>query len=529
MAESKHFRFARLLLPVANDYALFAYLSPKFFRNLVSPSYQIELRRRLKAVASIEMAEMASLVTQAESLPGAGIDAMIQNGVLPEWYNARPDGAQTLQSGDRWIDSLRGARGSFLPIADVEVSEVSEFEATDYQEQARFYQQDWKQTDPLVVGLRRFATPGIEERERIALEAYVAPFGRDKYGWFSSFLAPPVQSQVQLPQDDVANLQVHLAGSDSPRSYTPDHVLFLGFKDMNPPQPGELKGLIQILRTLKQTPAYLGAWPLPGYLDRLPLGMGGGPPDYLGFSKLLIGMWRWQGDGFSVLSFDRSILEQCVHQLGMVPATDPAQVRLHVKDLAGSRLSSWINTFWYRRGLATSRGNALLLDAVHQQLRVPQKDALVATERLLDCKLQCPLGGQYQIEGNELGVWYSTAWPAVLNVKTALATEGYLAPWLEWFKGGDIHLTQLPDKLVLVGQLDLQKLQVPADSTDPKANGLPSMNFDLFNLPFSILGGKDTGDGKVRIRPRKNRPRKSLPSVASSNERAHSERCSRSR
>ncbi len=72
MAESKHFRFARLLLPVANDYALFAYLSPKFFRNLVSPSYQIELRRRLKAVASIEMAEMASLVTQAESLPGLG-------------------------------------------------------------------------------------------------------------------------------------------------------------------------------------------------------------------------------------------------------------------------------------------------------------------------------------------------------------------------------------------------------------------------------------------------------------------------
>ncbi len=236
--------------------------------------------------------------------------------------------------------------------------------------------------------------------------------------------------------------------------------------------------------------------------------MGGGPPDYLGFSKLLIGMWRWQGDGFSVLSFDRSILEQCVHQLGMVPATDPAQVRLHVKDLAGSRLSSWINTFWYRRGLATSRGNALLLDAVHQQLRVPQKDALVATERLLDCKLQCPLGGQYQIEGNDLGVWYSTAWPAVLNVKTALATEGYLAPWLEWFKGGDIHLTQLPDKLVLVGQLDLQKLQVPADSTDPKANGLPSMNFDLFNLPFSILGGKDAGDGKGKDPAKKDSPKK---------------------
>ena len=55
------------MMPLENQYDIFVYLSSEFFRNLVSPKYQIELRRRLKAVAAIEIAEMASLTAFAET------------------------------------------------------------------------------------------------------------------------------------------------------------------------------------------------------------------------------------------------------------------------------------------------------------------------------------------------------------------------------------------------------------------------------------------------------------------------------
>lgn len=539
LADSGHFRFARLLLPEHNDYTLFAYLSPEFFRGLVSPEYQIELRRRLKAISYIEMAEMAGWVAQAENVPAGDIEGLINGGYLPKWFHQRADESRTLRDGDRWVDSLRGGRGSFLPIADVELQQVTRSEAEAYAAQAAFFQQDWKQTDPLMVGIRRFAAPGNDLCERLAVEAYVAPFGREKYGWVSSYLGPPIERQIQLPADDAANVQVHLAGTEKGRKSTPDHVLFLGLKDLTPPRVGETKGLIQTLRMLSETPAYLGAWPLPGTLDRLPLGLGGGPPDALGFSKLLIGLWRWQGGGFSVLSFDRSILENCIPQLATVPAKDPAQLRGKVNDLSNTQLASWINTTWYRRGLSVSRGNAFLMDAVHQQLRVPLEDAKGVAERLLDCTLQCPLGGEFESstfarsEMNESqgglaadGIgkrqspavgygasdgWRSTAWPEDANVKTAIPPPAYQAPWLTWFRGGEFHVTQLPDQLVLIAQLDLQKVSPNKELQVEPESPLPKLDFDLFSLPFSILGGEDQKkNGNRKEEPKKGDTRRAF-------------------
>ncbi len=270
---------------------------------------------------------MARYVAKAEKSDARSIEEYIREGYLPQWFHERTDGTRTLFDGDKWIDSLRGARGSFLPIADVEIGEASREEADRYRQQAKFYERDWKQTDPMVIGLRRFSHPDQQGLERVTLEAYVAPFGKEKYGWLSNQLAPPIDMQIRLPAEDVASVQVHLAGNSIGRRVIPDHVLFLGLKDMVPPKHGDTTGLIQTLRTLKETPAYLGAWPRPGYLDMLPLGIGGGPPDAVGFSKLLLGLWRWQGGGFSVLSFDRSILDDCVRQLTRIPAKDPAQAR----------------------------------------------------------------------------------------------------------------------------------------------------------------------------------------------------------
>ncbi len=526
LGDSKAFRFARLMMPLENKYDIFIYLSSEFFRNLVSPQYQIELRRRLKAMAAIEIAELASLTSAAESgvhdsVPS--IERLIMDGYLPPSFQTRVDGSQTLAFSGTWHDSLRGKRGSFLPIADVQLNDCSAEEAQEYRDQAAFYATQWQQTDPLMVGVRRFSKAPNERVERLAIEAYIAPLGREKYGWLTSMLAPPVRTQIQLPPDDVINFQAHLAGQSSSRSYSPDHVLFAGLKDTVPPVPGETKGLLATLRILQSLPAYLGGWPRPGYLDRLPLGLGGGPPNALGFSKLLIGAWRWQMGGFSVLSFDRSILDNCALYLRPIPAEDFAQGRLMIGDLGKSKLSAWFNTFWFRRAAQTTRGNLMLLDSLQQQLKVPPEQALATAEKLLDARLQCSLGGQYILESTEskLGKngWESTAWPkqfAMMSGKISslgfdstqsLPPAEYMAPWLQWFRGAQLHLTQLPERLVVVGTIDIEPLPQHVDeSTDEKWGGgaLPKMDLDLFNLPFKFFqGDKPKVDEKKPAETRK--------------------------
>ncbi len=518
LGETPAFRFARLMMPFENQYDIFVYLSSEFFRNLVSPQYQIELRRRLKAIAAIEIAELASLTAAAESgihEVSPSIERLAAGGYLPPMFQTRIDGSQTLSYSGRWHDSLRGRRGSFLPIADVQFSECSVEESQSYRDQASFYASQWQQTDPLMVGIRRFSRAPNERIERLAIEAYVAPLGREKYGWLSSMLAPPVRTQIQLPPDDVINCQAHLAGQSSARSYSPDHVMFAGLKDMVPPVPGETKGLLATLRTLQSLPAYLGGWPRPGYLDRLPLGLGGGAPDAMGFSKLLIGVWRWQMGGFSVLSFDRSILDNCALYLKPVPAEDFAQGRIKIGDLEKSKLSAWFNTFWFRRAAQTTRGNLMLLDSLQQQLKVESDQALVAAERLLDAKLQCSLSGQYRFENAEphqgTGFWQSSAWPKQFGMMAGKASSigfdadrtippvQYQAPWLQWFRGAQLHLTQLPERLIVVGTIDIEPLPtlVQESAGDTPANGgLPKMDLDLFNLPFKFFQGDKPAPSK---------------------------------
>ncbi|MCU0709997.1 MAG: hypothetical protein MUF23_17080, partial [Pirellula sp.] len=195
------FRFARWMMPLENRYDMFAYFSSEFFHNLLSPRYQIELQRRMLAIAAIETVELAAMVDASEQRRGfAGrnlqgrsisvssqaeelrvpqsasmdIDRWIAKGYLPEWFQRRADGSETLRYADGWIDSARGKRGCFLPIADTPVDDCSTEEAAAYEMTSEFYANQWQETDPLMFGLRRFAHPELPKAERLAIEAYVA-------------------------------------------------------------------------------------------------------------------------------------------------------------------------------------------------------------------------------------------------------------------------------------------------------------------------------------------------------------------
>jgi hypothetical protein len=512
LADSPSFRFARLTMPFSNEYSIFVYLSSEFFRNLVSPQYQIELRRRLKAIASIEVAEIATQVAKAEekvlgNTYARSIEDLVAGGYLPSSFQDRFDGSQTLKYRNAWHDSLRGARGSFLPIADVELQDCTREEAASYIDQASFYATKWQQTDPLMVGIRRFTDEKLPTVEKLVLEGYIAPLGREKYGWLSSMIGVPRQTTIELPTDDIIHLQGSLSGDSPLGRQALDHILFAGIKDLVPPVPGETKGLLATLRLLKSIPGYVGTWPSPGYLDRLPFGLGGGFPDAYGYSRTLFGLWRWQGSGFSIISFDRSIVDQCVSLVRPVEAEDFAQGRLQVGDLKNSRVASFFNILSYRRAAQASRGNLMLLDTIQSQLQIAPEESLKVAESLLDAKLQCPLGGNYeQIGGNtasERNVWISTAWatsvaaysrnPGMIGFDNehAMPTAHYRVPWLEWFRGAHLHLTQLPERLVLVGSVSMERLTPSETKSTEQAKQpeLPKMNLDVFSLPFQFFQG----------------------------------------
>lgn len=497
LADAPEFQWTRQWMPEESNYSVFAYFSPRFFHQLVSPKYQIELERRLEAIGRLEIVSTAAQAVAAESKNALSIAQMQDSGYLPANFTNSQDGARPIQSDTGWIDSLRGARGSFLPIADIEINSVTKQEAADYAETLEFFSQEWQQMDPMVFGLRRFSGAG-KGQETVAFEGYIAPFDADKYGWVGKQLGQPTTVQFRQPASDAVSLQLHMRGGSALAKSDQDYYLFAGLKDTTPPDFGSVDGLLKKFSAFASVPAYIGAWPKPDLVESLPLGIGRNfaRPDYAGYSKMRIGLWRWQNDTMSLMSFDRNILEEARATVAPEQATDNAQVRLNVVDLTGSQLGRWVDSVWYERGWAASTGNVKLLNTINQQLRVRPAEALGVAESLLDVKLQCPLGGSYQLAANNFGipVWVSTAWQEGRQGPNGglLPPQGYSAPWVEWFRGGQLHITQQPDSLAAVGQVDLDMPSLPVDLTPTEPLKLPSLDFNIFSLPGKLFGGGET-------------------------------------
>jgi hypothetical protein len=213
------------------------------------------------------------------------------------------------------------------------------------------------------------------------------------------------------------------------------------------------------------------------------------PRDISGLSRMFLGVWRWQGDGFSLLSFDRSIIENAASIVRPEQVDDYAQIRLSVNDIAGSQMEPWLNRFWYRRGLAGSLGNAEYLNFAQQQFHLEPAAVRLATEEMLGASLQCPVGGELKWTGDaEVGQWVSTAWPTEgLNPETAALAVGYRAPWIDWCRGGRVHLSQLPNSLAVLGMIELEQLPQP-EAAAPEGEAPSATSF--FRLPLQMFSGE---------------------------------------
>ncbi|QDU25732.1 hypothetical protein ETAA8_08020 [Anatilimnocola aggregata] len=478
LAQSPEFIHARTILPLLRDDTIFVYFSKSFFEGLLTPQYQIELRRRMQATTDLDLLRFARLAARGEGLEVEQVETLVQAGFLPPSFGRHPDGSGPVIAGEEFLDTHRGARGHFLPIADMPIDLVTAAEAARYRNQATAYLNEWKVMDPLMVGIKRFALPKTDPTqptiERVTIDGNITPLNEAKYGQLMSMLGPPTTQMITRSADDIVSAQAMVKGMNLLGNIPPHH-LFLGMQDLTPVLENRRTGLFGTLQMLRSTPGYLGSWPKAGYLDALPLGqLLSSRPDANGFSQLPLGLWRREGGGFSVLSFDANVLAKVTPELRVVEAEVPAQIRLHIGDLSTAKVAPLINQMYYDRALSASSGNVRLLHMLNQQLHVPIEDCETVAEDLLNAQLKCPLGGEYKLL-EEVGAglyWRSTVWPARYD----LAPADYRAPLLDWFRGLDGHLTKEQGRLIAHIEVDLARK--PEEPTATPEFKLPI--FDLF-------------------------------------------------
>jgi hypothetical protein len=471
LADDPQFRFCRTQMSQTDGQTIFAFFSTRFFQQLIQPRTQIELRRRMAAAAELSVLRMAQLAAQVESSPAHEIDELIEAGYLPAGFGNRPDGSGLIVAGDVAFDSMRGQRGAFLPISDTPVDRVTPAETAWYETVRDYYSSQWRQFDPLAVSMRRSTISGSENRELIEFHAEVAPIVSEKYGWIARQLGPPTNLAIRPAPDDVAFAQAHVA-PELLSTIVPAHHLFAGVKDMVPPSQQQLMSALRVFFALRILPAYLGAWPQPGVLDQLPLRLGQGQPISPEISRLIGGLFRYQANGFSVLSFSAELLANSAPYWAPIEVDDQAQVRVLIREILDTRLERWVAERMFERSFASSLAGARLLDALDSQLGVPEERADEEAERLIGGRLVCPLGGTYELAPiGERQRWRSSAWGRLGGL--GKSPEDYTPPLLKWFRGLDARLMQSNDRLVLHGSLEIQRqpaVASPAIESPSSAN-----------------------------------------------------------
>lgn len=454
LGQTAEFRLARQWMPVDRNDSLFAYFSPGMLRGLLGPKYQIELRRRLHAQADINLIRLARLAAANEGNPLETIESLTAAGYLPSGFGLRADGSGPLANGDEILDSQRGRRGSFIPIADVQLTSVSEEEALWYKSRADFFSNNWPEVDPVMIGIER--VEGAGDREQLRIHGEIAPFVPGKYGKIAKQLGPPTKTAIQFPSDDLVAIQAHVV-SDQLQGTIPPHHLFAGVKDADLPDPEQFDGVLQTYLALRTLPAYLGAWPMPGLLDRLPFRLGQGVEVEPGLNRLIGGLYRYQSEDFSMLSFQQDILIDSLPDLAVADTDDEAQVRLHIQNLAGTELEGWVNGQLYKQASQMSLAGAAFLNRLSTQLRMAPDQAEAMDSWLLAGDLACPLRGTYTFEKTRRGErWVSSAWDSKTALPAVQVPADYQAPMLAWFRGLQANLTQYEDRLVFDATLDTE-------------------------------------------------------------------------
>jgi hypothetical protein len=457
LGDLKEFRYARTLMPLSRNDSLFVYLSDPWFRLLVSPQYRVEMTRRMQAEAEIELVQIARLAARAEKQPDATLDELVAGGFLPAGFGQRPDGSRAILANGNVTDSLRGARRSFLPVADVGIDAVTETERRSYAEFARRYISLWQRVDPVIVGLQRQEKKiGDTSRELLKLDVHITPYAREHYAFLAAFLGEAATQQMAPIEGDVLQLELQLRPLGN-RSNGRQFRAFAGLRDFIPSYAVHEGRVISSFPMNDIPPCYLGATPLEidtfffGKPDELPEG-------YSENTNLTpLRSWRRFGD-FAVVATSRTVLEAVTPQIKLESAERPAQLRLRLPDLAETKIAAYLNAHGYSRALTTSASNLSFFHVLMQQLRVDPDHAPEIARTVLAATPVCPLGGQYKL--HEFGPgpvrWKSDAWQPAFIGNADYVPVGYRFPFLDWMRGLSLEFSLDQQTLTTHIEVELQ-------------------------------------------------------------------------
>jgi uncharacterized protein (TIGR03067 family) len=471
----REFRYARSVMPLARNDAVFIYLSDPFFRLIVGPQYRIEMTRRAQAIRDWRHVYLARLAAQAEGAPSDRVESLIEAGFLPTHFLRRPDGSRPVLQNGIVYDSLRGALGTFLPIPDVEVTRATRSEVKSYQRFASHYRTQWRRMDPVSVGIQHEA--GRDgRRERVLLDIRITPYARANYERLYAQLDPPDQYQLAPVRGDVMRVEARLRSfgcylpglrAQHPRAYGALRDFVIPYTVRN--GKVETVSLNPLSLLGKDYQSYAGVLVDGNAWSNVTGDRHKGQGDLAGYSFVesaypaLLSWRRTLNRGWVAWSQRKGILEEVTPQLRLERADRPAQVRFRLGDLAASKLGPPIQAICYMHARRISALNAGRIHQVIQQFKVKPEEARRVTEELLGARLACPLGGEYQLTGGNGAppTWKSTAWQRDSIYIEDHVPEDYCYPFLGWLRGALMELTL--DRVTLSTHVELE-VKPSADS-----------------------------------------------------------------
>ncbi len=443
LAKLPSFQRFRQRFPLDREDTIVAFTSEEFWRNLCSPRYFIENQRRLRSSRESLLLELARHAAKAESKASESTQELIAADILPAFFATRIDGSEMqLVAGDS-IDSLRGARGYYVPIADMPPSEVTASEAGSFRRFQKRLQEGIQEMPPIGATLHR--TLGEQGApETVVIDVYAQGKIRQKLGKIATWLGQPSQERMQpvlgdlLALEAVVEFPAPLADGDRA-----EHHLFGALRDFLSPLVVKSGTVWPGVPPAELVRGYLGAWPKPGLLalftDREVV---------IGAEPVPCGheMWQARLEDFLLISFKPEVIRQVLPQINLIPAERPSQLWVRLEDLTNTLMAENVNAFGYMRTRATSAAGSRMMNALANQLHIPRNECREVAERLVDGKFVCPLGGKYQLYVPQRGleVWISSALPESNRFLLTEVPNDYRLPVLSWFRGltGDLCLDE---------------------------------------------------------------------------------------
>ena len=477
------------------------YASNAFVENLFKPSFQIELLRRNRLSAKIQVLEMATLAAENEGLNFIGngnvFAQLIDGGFLPRGFDK--EGLE--RNGRVWVDQERGRFGFFKPLNDVSTEFCSEAERREYLDIENAVNDSIRALEPVYFYINRSLLNQDDKRiEVVSFDSRITAIGEDDLDWALGRLGPKMESEIAWRNSGQENLDHESSDrelSDSPivelnlslkkkpifkRSF--DYRLFLVVDDNAEFVPEvDLKSPSLFEQILAEMPGFVVAQPAAGVLDWFfPEGRKSSVVPKSDNDKLQeIGEFRESKllksplyrlsdtsttakggsgiAGFNAVSYRLDLLEDLELYNKKVATDLRSQFHLMInRPNPESKINQWVNRINYRRSWQTSIANVKLMNFVSRQLGTDRKDVQAICQDLLGVDLVCSLGGSYEVVETVGGIEliFSNAWPDFENPELPV---GYQAPLLRWFRGGELRLSKQADggRFELTGELQVER------------------------------------------------------------------------